>query len=172
MGPQDTKIDSDSAWPLHADGLERRVLVSLLLRRSLLSLCNCGALVHGLARRALVVVGLASGSAALLNDVGLRGLQPLVAVWAHLHAVALSRDGVDGNRASAMAHLLHVVRVGLAAAAEVDLHDGASSAHLDLPELINLVRVALVEGDLAAHELVLRRPLADDDLLADRRLGP
>merc|ERR1719387_1364635 len=103
MASEPAQPSQASAGPLDADGLERRLLHLLLLIRLLLLLCQRLALLHGLARRALVVVGLTSGRAALLDDIRLGGLQPMVGFRADLHAVALARDGVDGNRASAVA---------------------------------------------------------------------
>merc|ERR1719198_2459955 len=67
-----------SAGPLGAHGLERGVLHLLLLVRLLLLLGERSALVHGLACRALILVGLALRGAALLDDVGLRGVEPAV----------------------------------------------------------------------------------------------
>merc|ERR550537_594855 len=125
-----------SPRPLHADGLQRSVFHLLLLLGLGLLLREGGALVHGLARGALVLVGLAGGGAALLDDVRLRGVEPLVALRAGLHAIALATHGVHRHCSRAVADLLHVVGVLLAAATEEDLRDRAGPADLDLSELL------------------------------------
>merc|ERR550514_2401145 len=76
--PAQTPASRASACPLDADGLEHRLLLLPLLLRERLFLRQSLALLHGLARRTLVVVGLASGRPALLDDPGLRNGEPVV----------------------------------------------------------------------------------------------
>merc|ERR1719198_177118 len=96
-----------SAGPLGAHGLERGVLHLLLLLRLRLLLGERGALVHGLARRALVLVGLALRGAALLDDVGLGRVEPPIRGRAGGHAIALARGRVHHHSTGAVAYLLH-----------------------------------------------------------------